>query len=71
MDAGGSALLGLRTGLKGHGSQHQRRRTQCYRELSHQTLLLFAGPICRTDLQDCRISKMHDDDTRSEYTPLQ
>ena len=43
MDAGGSALLLLRAGLQGHGSQHERPYSQSHSELSHQSLLLFAG----------------------------
>jgi hypothetical protein len=43
MDVGGAALLVLRTGLQGHGSQQEHRRSQSHREFSHQTLLLFAG----------------------------
>jgi hypothetical protein len=43
MDVGGAALLVLRTGRQGHGSQQEHRRSQSHREFSHQTLLLFAG----------------------------
>jgi hypothetical protein len=43
MEVAGAALLVLRAGLEGHGSQQEHRGSQSHRQLSHWTLLLFTG----------------------------
>jgi hypothetical protein len=46
MNARGTAQLGLRARLQGHGCQRECGYSQSYRDFSHKTFLL--------SLQDCR-----------------